>query len=211
MSLDLRAALFAVASFCVLGLGTVSAPSVAGNFVPAVLTSPSVSTDFSANNDQVPLEVPAVAGDPAIGEMPTVKAATLAGLVEQRADHEADDRDEACLASTIYYEAKSESLEGQLAVAEVVINRSKSGKFPAGICSVITQPSQFGFVRAGRYNTPPQSSAAWKKAVAIARIAMDGEWQSEASDSLYFHAARVRPSWPGAKRVAQIGAHIFYR
>jgi N-acetylmuramoyl-L-alanine amidase len=216
MSFSIRDALFAVASFCVLGLSTAAAPSLAGGYAPTISSALPLDTidsdSLTQDNDRIAADVPSIAGDPSISAVPAVRSATLAGLVADNDDDAtADNRDEECLASTVYYEAKSESLEGQLAVAEVVLNRTRSGRFPTSICSVITQPSQFGFVRAGRYATPPQSSLAWKRALAIARIAVDGDWQSNAANSLYFHAARVAPRWANVTRVTQIGAHIFYR
>lgn len=208
MSFSIRAALAAVASLFVLGAGTLPGASVASSFVPAMATLTSVETvssdDLSAAAENT---TPFASAD--ADSLP--QPATLEALVDRKVDDETASRDEECLASTVYYEAKSETLNGQLAVAEVVLNRTKSGRFPPSICSVVTQPSQFGFVRGGRFSLPPQASAAWKKAVAIARIAIEGDWQSTASNSLYFHAIRSRPGWGNVTRVAQIGGHIFYR
>jgi hypothetical protein len=117
-----------------------------------------------------------------------------------------------CLAQAVYFEARGEPIEGQLAVAEVVINRTKSGIYPANYCDVITQPAQFSFVRHGRIPAADESSAAWQRAQAIAEIAQQNLWQSKAADALYFHATYVRPSWARQKvELAQIETHIFYR
>ena len=212
MSLSVRAALAAIASLFVLGAGAVPGASLASGFVPAIATVTSLDTISSDDLADKAGPAPAPATLDARAETPALpQPATLAALVDRKADDETDSRDEECLASTVYYEAKSETLNGQLAVAEVVINRTTSGRFPASICSVVTQPSQFGFVRGGRFQVPPQTSAAWKTAVAIARIALDGAWQSTAASSLYFHAVRSRPGWANVTRVTQIGGHIFYR
>ncbi|HYZ47869.1 MAG TPA: cell wall hydrolase, partial [Sphingomonas sp.] len=111
----------------------------------------------------------------------------------------------------VYFEAKSEPLEGQLAVAEVVMHRAVAGgRFPPSICSVVFQKGQFSFVRGNGFPPIGRSSASWKTAVAIAQIALNNGWDSRASGALYFHAAGVRPGW-NKVRVAQLGNHIFYR
>lgn len=137
---------------------------------------------------------------------------SLAALVDQFAAAESDDEQFQCLASAVYFESRGEPLEGQLAVAEVILNRVASGRFRSTVCDVVTQPSQFSFVRGGRIPEPNRSSAAWSRAVAIARIAMDNLHDVTGDNSLFFHATYVRPSWgrPSA-RIARIGNHIFYR
>jgi hypothetical protein len=117
-----------------------------------------------------------------------------------------------CLAQAVYFEARGEPIEGQLAVAEVVINRAKSGLYPTSYCDVITQPAQFSFVRHGQIPTADESCEAWERAEAIAEIAERNLWHTQASDALYFHATYVRPSWARQKvELAQIDSHIFYR
>lgn len=137
-------------------------------------------------------------------------AATLAELVAQT-DTAALAPEVRCLAQAIYFEARGESLEGQLAVARVVINRAESDAFPDDYCSVVTQPSQFSFVRGGRIPEPP-AGAVWTRAQALARIAHRDLWHSPAGDALYFHATHVRPGWAGRMTArATINRHIFYR
>lgn len=115
-----------------------------------------------------------------------------------------------CLAGAIYFEAKGEPLNGQLAVGRVIINRSESGRFPASYCGVVYQPAQFSFVRGGRMPAINTASQAWRQAVAIAQIAHDGLWKSPAEGALFFHARHVSPRWQ-LRRVAQVRNHIFYR
>jgi hypothetical protein len=93
-----------------------------------------------------------------------------------------------CLAQAVYFEARGEPIEGQLAVAEVVINRARSGLYPDNYCDVVTQPAQFSFVRHGQIPAADETSAAWQRAEAIAEIAQQNLWQSKASDALYFEA-----------------------
>jgi spore germination cell wall hydrolase CwlJ-like protein len=120
--------------------------------------------------------------------------------------------EEDCLANAVYFEARGESLEGQLAVAEVVLNRARSGRYPATWCGVVTQHAQFSFVRGGVIPAANRGSEAWKRAVAIARIAQQGSNRMLAANVLWYHANYVSPSW--GRRLARssvIGAHIFYR
>ena len=117
-----------------------------------------------------------------------------------------------CLAQAVYFESRGEPIEGQLAVAEVVINRAKSDLYPDSYCDVIRQPAQFSFVRHGRIPAADESSDAWQRAVAIAEIAQQNLWQSKAATAMYFHATYVNPSWAHQKvELAQIDTHIFYR
>jgi spore germination cell wall hydrolase CwlJ-like protein len=115
-----------------------------------------------------------------------------------------------CLAGAIYFESKGEPLAGQLAVAEVIINRTQSGRYPRTLCGVVKQPSQFSFVRGGRIPAIPRDSAHWRKAVAIAHIAVKDLADSPAAKALSFHATHVSPNW-NMKRVARVGNHVFYR
>ena len=136
--------------------------------------------------------------------------ATLAALVAAQAQPEALSPEMRCLAGAIYFEAKSESLPGQLAVGRVVVNRSKSGRFPASYCGVVYQRSQFSFVRGRSMPAINTASQDWREAVAIARIADANAWRSAAEGALFFHAARVSPGWR-LTRVARLDNHVFYR
>ena len=117
-----------------------------------------------------------------------------------------------CLAGAVYFEARGEPLAGQLAVAQVIINRSEDNRFPRSYCGVVAQPGQFSFMRGSRMPAIRTGTTAWSRAVAIAEIADKGLWESEAGDAVFFHAKYVRPSWSHRKtRLAQIDTHIFYR
>jgi N-acetylmuramoyl-L-alanine amidase len=134
----------------------------------------------------------------------------LDGLVAEYSGTAPRDAQAHCLASAVYWESNGEPLAGQLAVAEVIINRARSGRFASTLCGVITQRSQFSFVRGGRIPTPPQGSAGWRNAVAIAHIALDDVADSPVSTALFFHARYVSPRWR-LQRLAAVGNHIFYR
>ncbi len=140
---------------------------------------------------------------------PPVSASTLAGMVSAQPKSELS-RELNCLASAIYFEAKSESLIGQLAVGRVIIARSKSGRFPNSYCGVVYQPSQFSFVRGSSMPPIARSSKQWRNAVAMAQISHNGTWRSPAEGALFFHATHVSPRWR-LTRVARIENHVFYR
>lgn len=135
--------------------------------------------------------------------------ATLAAAVAAQ-PLEVDDAELNCLAIGVYYESKGEPLEGQLAVAEVILNRAQSGRFASTVCGVLKQRGQFSFVRGGQLPQPPESARAWKTALAVARVARGDIWDSKVSNALYFHARYVSPGWRRA-RVGSVGNHIFYR
>ena len=119
-----------------------------------------------------------------------------------------------CIAVAVYHEARGESLEGQLAVARVIMNRAASGKYPASWCGTVKQPWQFSFVnpRTGVYPAVNESSAAWSKALGITRLAIANAVPTLSNDVLWYHADYVAPSW-GRRlaRAQKIGTHIFYR
>lgn len=137
---------------------------------------------------------------------------SLAAAVADQDMPDADAMDEQlrCLATGVYFESKGEPLSGQLAVAKVIINRSKSGRFPSSVCGVLLQPHQFSFVRGGRLPAVNTSSQAWRTAVAVAQVAQDDDWSNPVPGALYFHARYVSPGWRMA-RVGTVGNHIFYR
>jgi hypothetical protein len=143
---------------------------------------------------------------------PEQVAASLPALVAQIDTRRPLSEDMQCLAGAVYFEARGEPLTGQLAVAQVIINRADDPRFPASYCGVVTQPGQFSFMRGTRMPQIRESSAAWARARAIAEIAHNGLWQSEADDAVFFHARYVKPGWSERKqRLAQISTHIFYR
>ncbi|MDT8280482.1 MAG: cell wall hydrolase [Erythrobacter sp.] len=140
------------------------------------------------------------------------EAGSLADLVGMVDADTALTEEMRCLAGAVYFEARGEPLAGQLAVAQVIINRSEDNRFPRSYCGVVAQPGQFSFMRGSRMPAIRTGTAAWSRAVAIAEIADKGMWESEAGDAVFFHAKYVRPSWSMRKtRLAQIDTHIFYR
>jgi N-acetylmuramoyl-L-alanine amidase len=157
---------------------------------------------------ELPIDGDALNDDDVVA--PTRNASSLATLVADNGRTQTASREDECLAVAVYFEAKSEALDGQLAVAEVILNRAKSGRFPASICGVVMQRGQFSFVHGNGFPPIARASRDWREAVAIAHIARNDLWNSSVQNALFFHARRVSPNWR-MTRVAAVGNHIFYR
>lgn len=168
---------------------------------PALETGADVGINTDIPVDQVPEIVFPV--------RPKVQASSLSAVVSQYAGNTPGSAEADCLAKAVYFESKGEPLHGQLAVAEVILNRAKSGRFASTLCGVVKQPSQFSFVRGGGFPTVV-NKAMWQQAVGVAHVAMNGLWEGPAKGALFFHATRVSPNW-GKKHVATVGNHVFYR
>lgn len=213
----LRTALFLAAAVST----TQVAPAKTGTELEPVamegsaLLPATVATDIlldSPVTDPVEIDTVALLADEALEEAADAVPVTLSlgELVAQYAGTSPRDAQMECLARAVYFEARGETLEGQLAVAEVIANRADSARWPSSYCGVVKQRSQFSFVKGGRIPEPRRSSGAWKRAVAIARI-VDGEHhESTVSNALFFHARYVNPGWR-LKRVGTVGNHVFYQ
>ncbi len=116
-----------------------------------------------------------------------------------------------CLRKAIYFEARGESIRGQFAVAEVILNRVDSRRFPGSVCGVVHQSGQFSFMFDG-ISDNMRDRGAIDRAGRIARLMLDGAPRALTAGATYFHTTGVRPSWARRfDRTAQIGAHLFYR
>ena len=138
----------------------------------------------------------------------------LDALVNKYATSAQLDEQTNCLATAVYFEARGESAEGQLAVARVVMNRAASGRYPSDWCSVVKQPWQFSFVNphSGQFPQADTGSMAWQRAETVAQLAVANVVPSVEPDVLWYHANYVAPSWGRRLAMVQkIGAHIFYR
>ena len=181
-------------------------PLTAANLGLNDLTDP-VTVDSSSAGHELSPEVPETVPAEAAESRPQ---RSLADLVGDYSGTETPDTQTECLARAVYWEAKGEPLNGQLTVAEVIINRSRSGRFAPTVCGVVRQPAQFSFVRRGHIPQPPSASRDWRIAVAIAQIAMQDLAEGAAPRALFFHARRVNPRWR-LTRIATVGNHVFYR
>lgn len=120
-----------------------------------------------------------------------------------------------CLTTALYFESRGETLRGQFAVAEVILNRVDSGRYPATVCGVVQQGGnggcQFSYTCDGQADRM-RDDLAIERAGKIARIMMDGAPRALTAGATHFHTYAVRPNW--SQRFPQtvaIGAHIFYR
>lgn len=131
-----------------------------------------------------------------------------------------DNRELQCLAKNIYYEAKGEPKEGKIAVGLVTMNRVEDRRFPNTVCGVVNQRTrsvcQFSW-RCHNVRAPDMNSESWRESHRIAEALLTlpniyNGLKQKYNDAIYFHAVYVRPSWSRTKqRVAQVGAHLFYR
>jgi Cell Wall Hydrolase len=129
---------------------------------------------------------------------------------------------ESCMARAVYFEARSESRQGQLAVATVILNRTKSSHYPSSICGVVYQGAsrhnscQFSFACDGKPDFPDHASA-WKAALEVTALALGDKTITDDSElrivstATHYHADYVRPRWSRSlNRLTKIGRHIFY-
>ncbi len=126
-------------------------------------------------------------------------------------------REQNCLAQAIYYEARGESRQGQMAVAEVVSNRARSGIYPNSVCGVVYQGServtgcQFSFTCDGSLKARPRG-AAWREANAISAQVLMGMVRPVTHRATHYHTVAIDPYWSASLvETARIGAHVFYR
>lgn len=132
--------------------------------------------------------------------------------------HTYSEREQWCLATGIYFEARGESYRGQVAVAQTIMNRVEHPDYPDTICGVVYQNQhrrnacQFSFACDGiadRINEP----AAWAQAQEITQTVLNNEiYLTEVADATHYHATYVRPHWArNMDKLAQVGLHVFYR
>ena len=171
----------------------------------------STSTPATAINASLP-KVASAAALPASSGAAASAAAGLWPLIWANMAGAALDTELNCIATAVYFESRGEPFDGQLAVAEVVMNRARSGRYPTSYCGVVKQPAQFSFVRRGQFPRVDTSSQSWSYAQAITRIAANNLADTLPDDVLWYHADYVAPSWGRRlSRVEKIGAHVFYR
>ncbi|MGR3616369.1 MAG: cell wall hydrolase [Paracoccaceae bacterium] len=122
-----------------------------------------------------------------------------------------------CLSEALYFEARGETVRGQFAVAEVIVNRAASSKFPNSLCGVIKQGTgrkyqcQFTYTCDG-YAEVIHEKAAYLQVAKVARAVLDGHGGELTDGAMFYHTTAVNPRWARTfTKTAQIGVHIFYR
>ena len=191
-----------------------------GGATPSVARSVALGSATPVARDSTPIEIAAL---PRAAQGRAVANATVVAR-DARPDYAAlldpghVAREKKCLAEAVYFEARSESEDGQAAVAQVVLNRVNSGLYPETVCGVVYQnrqrrnACQFSFACEGKSLriTEPEP---WKTAVRIAdEVAAGSTYLADVGGATHYHANYVRPRW--AKRLKKmdvIGNHIFYK
>ena len=133
-------------------------------------------------------------------------------------DEKSRAKSEKCLAEAVYFEARGEAVRGQIAVAQVVMNRTFSGFYPSTVCGVVYQNKhrhlacQFTFACDNNADVVREPDM-WDRAKKIAKAMLDGQlWLPEVGKSTHYHAYWVRPSWVNEmKKMYKFGVHTFYR
>jgi N-acetylmuramoyl-L-alanine amidase len=199
-----RLIILAAASLLLLAAGDVS-QAVNGKSLSEAMLAPPVTSATVAPVTTIEAAAVVIEADEPVAETRPASLTQLVATVD--ADDVADDSDLNCLATAVYFESRGEPVEGQLAVAQTILNRVESGRYAPTVCGVISQPKQFSYDR----SRAPRAGSDWETARAIARIAMEDMWHEVAPRAISFHARRVAPNWAGKTRVATIGNHIFYR
>jgi hypothetical protein len=178
-----------------------------------MLAMPVIASAPPGTADDIPVRKAIVASTPeALGVRLQSPADRL------RLTHRTRAKAEKCLANAIYFEARSEPVRGQIAVAQVIINRAFSGYYPEDICGVVYQNAhrhlscQFTFACDGIPDvvTEPEH---WGRAQRIATAALDGKiWLGDVGLATHYHASYVYPYWVRSMRkLKKIGLHTFYR
>lgn len=198
-------------------ISTVAAPEMhMASLPPAILLDQAVTPADQASVLPVPVEADALPGEglASVGGLQQAAASFVfrgRTPLDQLRSHD-------CLAQAVYYEAASESEDGQRAVAQVVLNRVRHPSWPNSVCGVVYQGPmrpgggcQFTFTCDGSLARRP-SGVAWARARAIAAEALAGQTYAGVGLSTHYHTHAVSPAWaPRLERTAIIGAHRFYR
>ncbi|MBN9148179.1 MULTISPECIES: cell wall hydrolase [unclassified Nitrobacter] len=154
------------------------------------------------------------AGETVVGKGEVETPAERLGLLDQKKRA----KQEKCLAEAVYFEARGEAIRGQIAVAQVVMNRVFSGYYPTTVCGVVYQNAnrhlacQFTFACDGIRDVVTEPDM-WDRARRIAKATLDGRlWLPEVGKSTHYHAYWVHPSWVREmKKMYRTGVHTFYR
>jgi spore germination cell wall hydrolase CwlJ-like protein len=176
----------------------VAVPSVADELAKAAASGESIAAKGEVNSDNQRAKTPA----------------ERLGLFDENARA----KSEKCLAEAVYFEARGEAVRGQIAVAQVVLNRAFSGFYPTTVCGVVYQNKhrhmacQFTFACDNNPDVVREPDM-WDRAKRISKAMLDGQlWLPEVDKSTHYHAYWVRPSWVSEmKKMYKFGVHTFYR
>lgn len=181
-----------------IGSGLVAQPGAPIDVAPALITAswvadPSIVADQTLLSD----EKVTFSADDLNDSRPATETASLDPELE-------------CMAKVVRHEAANQSRKGQRAVAEIIMNRVRSGRFPDTVCGVANQPGQFFDTTS--YN-PRRDTPQWKTAVEVSREVLAGQGENVVEGAYFYHAAYQSPTrfFRGRQQVLTMGDHIFYR
>lgn len=198
---------------------------------PAVSRAVALSSTTPAPADSTPIEIAAAPVSlPALGASPRLErdktGLAFAALTDPAAKPRYTDlinpdnlnREQRCLAEAVYFEARSEPEDGQAAVAQVVLNRARSGLYPSSVCGVVYQnrhkhlACQFTFACEGK-SLRITDGDSWRNATRVATAVLEGKtYLADVGAATHYHADYVRPRWARKlKRMDTIGRHTFYK
>jgi hypothetical protein len=146
------------------------------------------------------------------GDSQSVSAAVAALRSSTSVSSEDDSLDDpmACLGLNIYWEARDQNVAGQLAVAQVTMNRVNDPRYPDDVCEVVYDHKQFSWYWDGKSDTPKEKKA-WERAMMVASAALHGSGHAELQGVTHYHAVYSQPYWMNyMTMVAMIGDHVFY-
>jgi len=145
--------------------------------------------------------------------MPFSQRANRANIVQNIPEHNLiSEKELKCLAENIFYEAPAEPYLGKLAVAVVTMNRVRHKQFPKTICGVVYQRNSRGCQFSWTCGPKTRfNQHAYDQSLEIAKQVLTNDLHIVSLDNaLYFHNTSIQPNWTFAKRIVQIGNHIFY-
>ncbi|KGJ12243.1 cell wall hydrolase [Paracoccus versutus] len=133
---------------------------------------------------------------------------TKSGRATRQATVQINPADLQCLSEALYFEARGEGVQGQQAVAEVILNRVDHPRFPKTVCGVVNQRGQFTYNKNARI----REKGTYARVQRVAMAALAGAPRTLTNGATYFHARGVSPSWSKRfERTIRIGSHTFYR
>ena len=191
---------------------------------PSVSRAVALSSTTPAPADMTPVQIAAAPVSLPLGPPEGARAPEPLGAQPDRPryadliDPDEMSREQKCLAEAVYFEARSEPVEGQAAVAQVILNRVRSGLYPSSVCGVVYQnrhrhlACQFTFACEGK-SLRVTDRDSWDMAKRVAREVTEGKtYLAEVGGATHYHADYVRPGWARRlKKMDVIGRHIFYK
>ncbi len=180
--------------------------------VAAIAIMPVSAQVFAETGVAAPMMV-ATTDAAVLNEVPVPVLADVSDTETVAAENTAPDiaaSDIECVAKVVHHEAGNQPETGKLAVAQVIVNRAESGRFPGKVCDVANQPGQF--FRLAAYN-PARNTPMWRAAVDAARAALSGQGTDVTRGAMFFRSAASRPDrfFRSRQRVVQLHDQVFYR